>query len=97
MSFPSGHSFNSALGLIAVALAFATFSHRRRVRWTIIGAAVALSLLVAWTRVWLGVHFPSDVLAGWLGGAGWAFLASALLEKPAQAAEEAATELTAHD
>jgi undecaprenyl-diphosphatase len=97
MSFPSGHSFNSALGLIAVALAFATFSHRRRVRWTIIGAAVALSLLVAWTRVWLGVHFPSDVLAGWLGGAGWAFLASALLEKPARAAEQAASDRAAPD
>jgi undecaprenyl-diphosphatase len=86
MSFPSGHSFNSALGLIAVALAFATLSHRRRVRWTVIGAAVATSLLVAWSRVWLGVHFPSDVIAGWLGGAGWAFLAVALLDRPAEVA-----------
>jgi len=86
MSFPSGHSFNAALGLIAVALAFATFSYRRTVRWTIIGAAVLLSMLVAWSRVWLGVHFPSDVLAGWLGGAGWAFLAAALLEQPAKVA-----------
>ncbi len=94
MSFPSGHSFNAALGLIAVALAFATFSHQRRVRWTIIGAAVATSLLVAWSRVWLGVHFPSDVIAGWLGGAGWAFLASALLEKPAKAAAQATKELS---
>jgi undecaprenyl-diphosphatase len=94
MSFPSGHSFNAALGLIAVALAFATFSHVRRVRWTIIGSAVVLSLLVAWSRVWLGVHFPSDVIAGWLGGAGWAFLATALLEKPAKAAQEAADEMT---
>jgi undecaprenyl-diphosphatase len=93
MSFPSGHSFNSALGLIAAALAFATFSRRRRVRWTVIGAAILLSLLVAWTRVWLGVHFPTDVIAGWLGGAGWAFLASALLEKPAKAAQEAADDM----
>ncbi|MFM5906934.1 MAG: phosphatase PAP2 family protein [Novosphingobium sp.] len=89
MSFPSGHSFNSALGLIAVALAFATYSARRRVRWTIIGSAMILSALVAWSRVVLGVHYPSDVIAGWLGGAGWAFLAAALLYRPAKAAADA--------
>lgn len=89
MSFPSGHSFNAALGLIAVALAFATFSRQRSVRWSVIGAAMAVSLLVAWSRVWLGVHYPTDVIAGWLGGAGWAFLAAALLYQPAKAAADA--------
>ena len=87
-SFPSGHAFNSAVVYIAIALAFATLSARESVRLTIIGAAIALSLLIAWTRVWLGVHFPSDVVAGWLGGAGWAFLAAALLQRPAEAAAE---------
>ncbi|MFM5930206.1 MAG: phosphatase PAP2 family protein [Novosphingobium sp.] len=90
MSFPSGHSFNSALGLIAVALAFATYSARRRVRWTIIGGAMILSALVASSRVVLGVHYPSDVIAGWLGGAGWAFLAAALFYRPAKAVADAA-------
>lgn len=90
MSFPSGHSFNAALGLIAVALAFATFSERRSVRWTVIGSATAVSMLVAWSRVWLGVHFPTDVIAGWLGGAGWAFLAAALLYRPATAVADQA-------
>jgi len=84
MSFPSGHSFNSALGFIAIALAFATLSNRRAVRWTIIGSAIAASMFVALSRVWLGVHYPSDAIAGWLGGAGWAFLAAALLYKPAK-------------
>ncbi|WP_296678958.1 phosphatase PAP2 family protein [Novosphingobium sp.] len=83
-SFPSGHSFNSALGFIAVALAFATLSSRRSVRWTIIGAAMAGSLAVAFSRVMLGVHYPTDVIAGWLGGAGWAFLAEAALYSPAR-------------
>jgi undecaprenyl-diphosphatase len=87
-SFPSGHAFNSAVVYIAIALAFATLSARQSVRLTIIAVAIVLSLVIAWTRVWLGVHFPSDVMAGWLGGAGWAFLAAALLQQPADAAAD---------
>ena len=54
-------------------------------RWTVIVAAMAIGLMVAWSRVLLGVHFPSDVIAGWLGGAGWAFLAAPLFHQPAKA------------
>jgi len=90
-SFPSGHSFNSAVVYIAIALAFATLSARQSVRLTVIGAAILASLAVAWSRVWLGVHFPSDVAAGWLGGAGWAFLAAALLQRPAEKAAQSET------
>ncbi|MXO46666.1 phosphatase PAP2 family protein [Erythrobacter vulgaris] len=87
-SFPSGHSFNAAVVYIAMAIAFAALSRRHSVRYTIIGAAMVLSAMVAWSRVMLGVHFPSDVTAGWLGGAGWAFLAAALLYAPAKAAAD---------
>jgi len=89
-SFPSGHSFNAAVVYIAMALVFAGFSSRAAVRRTVIGAALILTLLVALTRVWLGVHWPSDALGGWLGGAGWAFLAAAVLRPPARAIAEAA-------
>jgi undecaprenyl-diphosphatase len=85
-SFPSGHSFNSALVYIAIALVFAAMCPQRSVRWMLIGSAIVLSLSIAFTRVWLGVHYPSDVVAGWLGGAGWAFMAAAVLQKPVLAA-----------
>lgn len=90
-SFPSGHSFNSAAIYIAAALAFAAMSARQSVRYTVIGGAIVASLMIAGTRVWLGVHWPSDAAAGWLGGAGWAFLASALLYRPANVVADAAT------
>lgn len=85
-SFPSGHSFNSAVVFLAIALAFAAMSSRRTVRWTIIASAVALTWLIALSRVWLGVHFPTDEIAGWTGGASWAFFAAAALDQPARAA-----------
>lgn len=87
-SFPSGHSFNAAVVYVAMALAFAAMSRRHSVRYTLVASAMVLSAMIAWSRVMLGVHFPSDVTAGWLGGAGWAFLAAALLYSPAKAAAD---------
>lgn len=87
-SFPSGHSFASAMVYVGMALAFASMSDRHSVRYTLVGSAMVLSAMIAWSRVMLGVHYPSDALAGWMGGAAWAFTATALLYKPARAAAE---------
>lgn len=94
-SFPSGHSFNAALAYLALALAFSALSTRASIRHTLIGGAIVLSLTIALSRVWLGVHFPTDALAGWLGGLAWAFCAAALLQRPAAAAAEMVTPATA--
>ena len=79
--FPSGHSFNSAVVYFGIALAFAAISKSAAVRIAMIALAAGLSLTIAWSRVWLGVHFPSDIIAGWLAGTGWIFLAHALLSR----------------
>lgn len=81
MSFPSGHSFNGALVYLAIALALAARSDRAIVRCSLVSAAAGLSLSIAFTRIWLGVHWPSDVIAGWLAGAGWAFAVAALFHR----------------
>lgn len=91
-SFPSGHSFNGAVVYLALAFAFTGFAHTRGARIAMVAGAVLLSLAIAFSRVWLGVHFPSDVIAGWLGGAGWAFLAAGLLAQSSQISAGRATE-----
>ena len=89
-SFPSGHSFNSAVVYVGIALALAALSARREVRWSMIAGAALVTALIALSRVWLGVHYPSDAMAGWLGGMAWALTASALLYRPAREFADAA-------
>ena len=73
-SFPSGHAMLSAVVFLTLGVLTARFSDRRRVKVLAISAAVLLSLLVGASRVYLGVHWASDVLAGWSGGAAWAMI-----------------------
>ena len=91
LSFPSGHSFNSAAVYMSIALALASLSARRGARSSLIAGAALVSALIALSRVWLGVHYPSDAIAGWLGGTAWALTASAILYRPAHELADAAT------
>jgi undecaprenyl-diphosphatase len=81
-SFPSGHSFNAAVVYVGMALIFAGFSQRPAVRTTIIAAAIVLSFAIGISRVALGVHYPTDVIAGLAGGAGWVCLCMVLFRRP---------------
>lgn len=71
-SFPSGHAMLSAVVFLTLGVLTARFSERRRVKVLAMSAAVLLSLLVGVSRVYLGVHWASDVLAGWCVGGAWA-------------------------
>jgi undecaprenyl-diphosphatase len=73
-SFPSGHAALSATVFLTLGALVAHFAERRRVRVYALAAAVVLSLMVGCSRVYLGVHWPTDVLAGWCVGSAWALL-----------------------
>lgn len=71
-SFPSGHALLSTVFYLTLGAILARAFKRRREKLYALGVALALALLVGATRVYLGVHWASDVLAGWCLGAAWA-------------------------
>lgn len=81
-SFPSGHAFCSMAIYTTAGFLLASLTDRPWLRWLLRGAGVSLGLLVGLTRPYLGVHFPLDVVAGWIGGLGCALIAIALILPP---------------
>jgi undecaprenyl-diphosphatase len=73
-SFPSGHSMMAAVVYLTLGVLLARVEPRRRTKAYVLSVAVILTLLVGVSRVHLGVHWPTDVLAGWSIGAAWALL-----------------------
>ena len=72
LSFPSGHSMNSAIIYLTLAVMISRSFEERRTRLFVIGVAALLVLTIGFTRLYLGVHYPTDVLGGWTVGAAWA-------------------------
>jgi undecaprenyl-diphosphatase len=73
-SFPSGHAMDSAVIYLTLAALLARLVKPRPLKLYFLGLAVALTAAVGFSRVYLGVHYPSDVLAGWTAGLAWSLL-----------------------
>ncbi len=74
-SFPSGHAMASAS--LTIALMVILWPTRWR-WWAIVGGSVYM-VVIAWTRLYLGVHYPTDIIAGWLMTAAWVLMVAGLI------------------
>lgn len=74
LSYPSGHALNSAVIFLTLGALLARAEPVRRVRAYILSVAILLTLLIGCSRVYVGVHWPTDVIAGWAIGGSWALL-----------------------
>ena len=73
-SFPSGHSMGAAATYLTLGALLARVQSRRRLKIYFMLVAMLLTFLVGLSRIYLGVHWPTDVLAGWTAGALWALI-----------------------
>jgi undecaprenyl-diphosphatase len=73
-SFPSGHAMLSAVTYLTLGLLLAESSPSRYLKAYCFDLGISLALLVRISRIYIGVHFPTDVVAGWCVGGAWALL-----------------------
>jgi undecaprenyl-diphosphatase len=73
-SFPSGHTMISAVIYPTMAEVFGRMVRQRRVRFYLMGLAIFIAFIVGVSRVYMGVHYPSDVLGGLCMGFAWALV-----------------------
>jgi undecaprenyl-diphosphatase len=72
LSFPSGHAMTSAVVYLTLGALLMRIAERRATKIYCMSAAALVTFLVGSSRIYLGVHYPTDVLAGWLIGLSWA-------------------------
>ena len=66
-SFPSGHAMSSA----ALAFALIVVTWRTRWRWPVVVVMALYTMMIGLTRLYLGVHYPTDIIGGWFVSAAW--------------------------
>lgn len=79
-SFPSGH----AMGSMTTACVVILLCWPTRARWPVVIGAALMVVLVGLSRIYLGVHYPSDILAGWTAAMAWTFAVYALVFRDAR-------------
>jgi undecaprenyl-diphosphatase len=72
LSFPSGHAMLSAVTYLTLAAILSRAEQYRSTRIFLMAAGIFMTLIIGLSRIYLGVHYPTDVLGGWCAGAVWA-------------------------
>lgn len=77
-SFPSGHSMLAAVTYLTLGALLGRLTTKRREKYYFLAVAGTIVLLVGLSRMYLGVHYPTDVLAGWSAGVVWAVFCASI-------------------
>ncbi len=96
-SFPSGHAMSATIVYTCVAYLAARLAQYKWQRWTVMFLAAVVIILISLSRLYLGVHYPSDVLAGAVIGLAWAAFCMATLETIQKFSEREAPEVQKHE
>jgi undecaprenyl-diphosphatase len=91
-SFPSGHAMGAAVVYLTLAVIFVKAFRSRRAKAFCLALGILLALIVGASRVYVGVHYPTDVAGGWLAGTAWALATWAISQflptRPIPAADD---------